>query len=137
MNLINLTAHDINIHTPEGVFRLPPSGKVARVVEYTAEAAPIGIVRAGCHGECGGCGQQVLDGEECLCAELGVPWSIPTVRTTTGEVTGLPAPQRGKVFIVSGMVASAAPREDVMSPGGLVRDESGRPCGCKGLSRSC
>ena len=62
---------------------------------------------------------------------------IPTVRTTTGEVTGLPAPVEGKVFVVSGMVASAAPREDVMSPGDLVRDDSGRPIGCQGLRRSC
>ena len=62
---------------------------------------------------------------------------IPTVTTTFGEVTGLPDPQEGKVFIVSGMVASATPREDVFSPGDLVRDENGRPCGCKGLRRSC
>jgi hypothetical protein len=62
---------------------------------------------------------------------------IPTVNTTHGEVTGLPAPQNGVVYIVSGMVASAAPREDVLSPGDLVRDENGRPCGCKGLRRSC
>lgn len=61
---------------------------------------------------------------------------IPTVRTSFGEVTGLPEPVEGTVFIVSGMVASAAPRGDVMSPGDLVRDESGRPCGCKGLRRS-
>ena len=62
---------------------------------------------------------------------------IPTVRTTTGAVTGLPAPQPGDLLVVSGMVAAAAPREDVLSPGDLVRDESGRPVGCRGLRRSC
>jgi len=62
---------------------------------------------------------------------------IPTVVTTHGEVTGLPAPQPGVILVVSGMVASAAPREDVMSPGDLVRDEAGRPVGCQGLRRSC
>ena len=62
---------------------------------------------------------------------------IPTVRTTLGHVTGLPDLMHGTVLIVSGMVASAAPREDVMSPGDLVRDENGRPVGCKGLRRSC
>jgi hypothetical protein len=62
---------------------------------------------------------------------------VPTVTTTFGEVAGLPDPEEGTVFIVSGMVASAAPRGDVMSPGDLVRDASGRPIGCKGLRRSC
>jgi hypothetical protein len=61
---------------------------------------------------------------------------IPTVRTTRGEVTGLPDPIDGVIYIVSGMVASAAPRADVFSPGDLVRDDSGRPIGCKGLRRS-
>lgn len=62
---------------------------------------------------------------------------LPTVVTSFGEVTGLPAPQEGVFLVVSGMVASAAPRPDVLSPGDLVRDESGRPVGCKGLRRSC
>ena len=62
---------------------------------------------------------------------------IPTVRTSYGEVTGLPTPTEGTTLIVSGMVASAAPRWDVMSPGPLVRDENGRPTGCRGLRRSC
>ena len=61
---------------------------------------------------------------------------IPTVRTTPGEVTGLPDQQEGVIYIVSGMVASASPRADVFSPGDLVRDDSGRPIGCKGLRRS-
>ena len=61
---------------------------------------------------------------------------IPTCRTTLGEVTGLPDPQEGVIYIVSGMVAGAAPRPDVFSPGDLVRDDSGRPIGCKGLRRS-
>ena len=40
------------------------------------------------------------------------------------------------VFIVSGMVAAMVERDDVMSPGPLLRDEEGRPIGCKGLKRS-
>lgn len=62
---------------------------------------------------------------------------VPTCRTVTGEVTGLPEPIEGTIFIVSGMVAKEAPRPDVMSPGDLVRNESGRPIGCQGLRRSC
>jgi hypothetical protein len=33
-----------------------------------------------------------------------------------GEVTGLPAPQDGVIYIVSGLVAQAAKRQDVVSP---------------------
>lgn len=61
---------------------------------------------------------------------------IPIFTTSFGEVTGLPEPQEGVAFIVSGMVASAAPRGDVFSPGQLVRDADGRVVGCKGLTRS-
>ena len=62
---------------------------------------------------------------------------IPTVTTAFGEVTGLPEAKEDVFLIVSGMVASAAPRTDVLSPGDLVRDENGRPIGCRGLRRSC
>jgi len=62
--------------------------------------------------------------------------AIPMYVTEYGEVTGLPAPQEGVTYIVSGMVASAAPRKDVVSPGDLVRDAEGRPIGCKGLRLS-
>ena len=103
---VNLTPHTICIHHPCGVLTLPPSGEVARVATVEVDAAPVGFP------------------------------AIPTVMTTCGEVTGLPAPVEGVTLIVSGMVASASPRGDVMSPGPLVRDEGGRPIGCRGLRRS-
>jgi hypothetical protein len=134
---VNLTPHDLNIHTHTGVFVIPASGTVARVATVNEEAPSIAITRTACHGECGGCSQMVLDGEACICEQLGVPWSIPTVTTSFGEVTGMPDPQPGVFLIVSGMVASAAARSDVFSPGDLVRDENGRPVGCRGLRRSC
>jgi hypothetical protein len=62
---------------------------------------------------------------------------VETSAVSYGKVTGLPAPVEGVFYIVSGMVAAAAPRPDVLSPGELVRDENGRPVGCKGLTRSC
>lgn len=102
---INLTPHALNIHTPDGVLNLAPSGGVARVATVETPGLPVG--------------------------------GVPTVSTSYGEVTGLPSPTEGTIYIVSGMVASAAPRGDVMSPGPLVRDEGGRPCGCQGLRRSC
>ena len=51
-----------------------------------------------------------------------------------GRVEGLPEAKDGVIYIVSGLVKAAVPnREDVMSPGELVRDEHGRPIGCRGL----
>lgn len=52
-----------------------------------------------------------------------------------GDVTGLPAEGDGTtIYIVSGLVRAAVPtRLDVASPGELVRDEEGKPVGCKGL----
>ena len=69
--------------------------------------------------------------------DAGMVAGIPTVRTELGAVTGLPAMQEGTIYIVSGMVAAAARRADVFSPGALVRDGNGRPVGCRGLRRSC
>ncbi len=51
-----------------------------------------------------------------------------------GEVTGLPEPEEGTMYIVSQLVRQAIPeRLDVASPGPLVRNDSGNPVGCKGL----
>jgi len=137
MDFINLTPHALNIHTTEGVFTLAPSGTVARVATVNTAAAPVDITRTAAHGECGGCGEALTSsGEGCRCEEIDTPWSIPTVKTSYGEVTGLPEPVEGVIYVVSGMVASASPREDVMSPGDLVRDENGRIVGCWGLRRS-
>jgi len=59
---------------------------------------------------------------------------IPTYRTTYGKVVGLPQPQDGVVYIVSGMVLAAiSGRNDVFAPGELVRDENGNPIGCEGF----
>jgi len=51
-----------------------------------------------------------------------------------GDINDLPEPQDNKIFVVSGVVKSAVPnREDVMSPGELIRDENGKPIGSNGL----
>ena len=142
MRFVNLTPHRVSIYC-EGkaslrkVFDIEPSGQVARVATVNERASTLPITRTAAHGECGGCGME-LDyvGKECACEALGIPWAVPTVRTSYGEVTGLPEPWPNVVFIVSGMVAAAAPRADVMSPGESVRDASGRVVGCHGLRRS-
>lgn len=63
---------------------------------------------------------------------------IPVYNAVYGGVTGLPEPQAGVIFIVSGMVAAMVTgrEEDVFSPGELIRDESGYPAGCNGLKKS-
>lgn len=62
---------------------------------------------------------------------------IPVTKQTFGSVEGLPSKKEGIFLVVSRIVASAAAdREDLLVPGPMVRDpETGRPKGCKGLSR--
>ena len=61
---------------------------------------------------------------------------VATFRRTFGAVEGLPDPVKGVTLIVSALVAQAAPRADVLSPGELVRGPDGQPIGCRGLIRS-
>ena len=109
MNIVNLTPHALTLIAPSGEHTiLPPSGTVARV------GSTPGAVEA-------------RDGFPCLVASP----------TTFGEVTGLPAPQDGVVFIVSGMVGSALAgkgRTDVFVPGtgpndGALRNDAGHIVG--------
>jgi hypothetical protein len=69
--------------------------------------------------------------------------SKTAVKTTVGEfvvsapkfgaIEGLPEPQNGKIYVVSAMVAEAAKRPDVFSPGELLRDAEGKIIGARGL----
>ena len=53
-----------------------------------------------------------------------------------GEVTGLPEKEEGTLFIVSALVKAACPeRNDLVSPGGLIRDNAGRVIGASYLIR--
>lgn len=61
---------------------------------------------------------------------------IPVVRTQFGAVSGLPDSSPDVVFVVSLLVLNAATdRDDLVAPGALVRDDAGRPIGCRGFSR--
>ena len=65
---------------------------------------------------------------------VGEHEGVHLVTTTYGEVTDLPVPVEGTIYIVSSLVRSAVPnRRDVASPGALVRDISGQVMGCKNL----
>jgi len=110
MELTNLTPHEIVVvgHDGRHLLTLPPSGTVARVAT-TEESLP----------------SLAVDDQE-----------IPVVRPTMGDVEGLPEPQDDVIYVVSRLVAEAAPRirRDLVCPGPLVRDDAGRPIGCRGLS---
>jgi hypothetical protein len=61
---------------------------------------------------------------------------IPLFVTKTGRVIDLPAgPHGDTMYIVSGMLRSYVDRSDLFQPGELLRDDSGRPMGCIGLSQ--
>ena len=62
---------------------------------------------------------------------------IPVYAAFYGDVSGIPAPLKGTTYIVSGMVLTHCEgRSDVVAPGDLVRDDDGKPIGCKGFKSS-
>ena len=62
---------------------------------------------------------------------------VPVVRTSFGDVQGLPEPQEGRIYIVSTLVLQAlgGQRNDVVAPDtgpqSVIRDESGRIVGIR------
>ena len=108
MSIINLTPHELKLFNEDGrlVATITPSGQVARVRTQS--------VRVGEHA------------------------GVPLYRTEFGDVEGLPAPQPDTIYVVSGLVRAhpaVASREDVYSPGRLLRDAEGRVVGAVGLTR--
>jgi hypothetical protein len=102
MNFVNLTPHALTLRATDGTDTIvPPSGAVARV----------GTVPGAAMGEAGGIAL--------------------FSRTEFGAVEGLPEPEAGTIFIVSGLVAGRVfGRDDVFSPGtgpkdGAIRNEAG------------
>ena len=57
-------------------------------------------------------------------------------RPVFGAVEGLPEPSQGTIYIVSALVKAALPeRNDLVSPGGFIRDEAGHIVGASYLLR--
>lgn len=105
MKVVNLTPHPLTLVGNNGTLNVPASGQIARLAVTRQPLAAI-----------------TVDGVE-----------LSVNRPTLGDVTGLPDPQPGVVYVVSALVAEAAGRLDVMSPGELLRDENGVIIGAKGL----
>lgn len=67
---------------------------------------------------------------------VGQIGEIPITETVFGEITDLPEPTPGEVYIVSSLVAGRVPdRRDVFIPNESVRDDAGRIIGCRSLGR--
>ena len=115
--IINLTPHEINEVISGKSY--PPSGEVARV-----ETAHF---------------PQEVDGKPLMVNGAPIYSTIVGNRVTMEKSKAdLPRERRGVFLLVSGMVLDAAqktafPRKDLLAPGELVRDEKGRPIGCKGF----
>ena len=104
-NIINLTPHTLNVISRNGIVVDIPSTGLARVSS----------TRVVC----------------------GITNGITLYSERYGNVEGLPAPCENTIYIVSRPVATAlvgSDRNDIYVPGELIRDEQGRPIGCKGFS---
>jgi hypothetical protein len=113
VKLVNLTPHPITLVTGDFRLTIPPSGQVARREEKTVFCGNLDVAAEGFFNN---------------------NFPVRLVRTEYGEVTGLPEPQPGTMYIVSAMVRQAVPdRRDVVSPGALVRDAEDKVIGCQEL----
>ena len=62
---------------------------------------------------------------------------LPLVECRAGEVTGLPVPEEGTIYLTSALVRLAVPgRRDVVSPADFQRDAKGVILGCKALEKN-
>jgi hypothetical protein len=105
MQFVNLTPHLVRIHkNGQQIFEFPPSGVVARVAQQPS---------------------QLID-------ELGgVPIGVPG---KFGDVEGVPSPQEGVGYIVSGLLGArfeGKGRRDIYVPAtgpkdGVIRDSGGQ-----------
>jgi len=60
--------------------------------------------------------------------------ALPVVRTTIGDVEGLPEAKPGVLLLVSALIAEGCPeRDDLISPGALIRDDAGKVIGAVGI----
>lgn len=107
MKFINLTQHDLTIILENGNDLVLPASGEVARVTFST--------------------QQVdkVDG-------------IPIYKTIyEPEVTGLPEPEDGTIFIVSSLAAQTARRHDVLAPTKLIRDNDGQVIAASGFATFC
>jgi len=123
MKLVNLTPHPITLQGEDTKVTIPPSGKVARVVEEQRASALLAFQ-----------GDKV-DGDKV--DDLIPIYSVPLVDLSVRKVVDLPDPEDGTLYIVSRPVALAlaGTRADVVVPDDFVRDDQGRIIAARRLAR--
>jgi hypothetical protein len=118
MTLINATPHSITLVSREGVEQDNRRQFLAETVEILREIPP----------------SEILARVSMINFPAGEIDGIAIESVTYGEIEGLPEPQEGVYYIVSGLVAAAAAkigRVDCLAPGALVRDKkTGVILGC-------
>lgn len=68
--------------------------------------------------------------------DSGVAYGFPIEDVNIGEAVGLPAPQEGKMYIVSQLLVNQLPdRRDLVAPKQLVRDKANNVIGCRSFGR--
>lgn len=113
IKIINLTPHAVNLKPVNGgEVVVEPSGTMARC---SSERKIIGEI-------------EVAEGVK-----------IPLTQVVLGEVSGLPAPEEGTIYIVSLHVANRVARGgrtmDILVPDESIRDADGKIVGCRALAR--
>ncbi len=129
--LVNLTPHQINFITS---YNIEIGQDELGTPEYVTEERIHSIEPSGTVARCRVERQNV---DSFILEDIG-DWdiTIPITKTRFGEVEGLPAPEKGTIYIVSNLVAQAVPeREDVFFPDDVVRDENGNVIGCRALGK--
>lgn len=110
--LINLMRHPVTLRGTGAQVRevtIEPSGQVATVQRTQRQICRV-----------------VLDGDNVM----------PIYRYEEKRIENLPAQTPGRHYIVSQVVAAAAPdRDDLLVPTDVVKDDHGRPVACRSLSR--
>lgn len=104
--IVNLTPHPIKIIVGDKSIVVEPTSPPARLQESTENIGSISI--------------------------NGI--DIPVIKKYLGNVSGVPEPVDGVIYIVSLPVASAMNRKDVLAIGESIRDEKGNVIGAKSLS---
>lgn len=104
MNLINLTPHSIHICGADNA--------IVRTIQASGTQARCAVTTT----------------------PVGDVDGIPLVMTVFGAVSGLPEPESDTMYIVSLLVKQAVQRQDVVSPGEMVRNPDGTILGCKNFN---
>lgn len=107
MKIVNLTGHPIRL------------GYSAEKMESDGQARV--------HGEMREVGGVVIDGPPSAI--------LPILEVTENKIHGLPKPVKGTIYVVSGIVAAAANRDDVVAPARAQRDNNGRVTACHAFVR--